>query len=169
VVRRISIGIALACSVVLTYRIVSSATHLEVSQSMPLSTYQGFFAQVCITIWGLWGHARGLDPMNHINAFGRFYVYFVSLACPLIGFGVFAAVSRQKIGWQWWRPLAIAVLFATPLQEMLHRGFRALGLGEPAAEPARTAVVLLFMIWSIGAIRISGRRPNKAIEGSVIA
>jgi hypothetical protein len=62
VVRRISIGIALACSVVLTYRIVSSATHLEVSQSMPLSTYQGFFAQVCITIWGLWGHARGLDP-----------------------------------------------------------------------------------------------------------
>jgi hypothetical protein len=93
--------------------------------------------------------------LSHVDEFGRFYAYLVFLICPLIGFGIFWLGSEQRIGSQLWKPMAIAVVFATPLQELLRQSFRTVGLSEPMAEAGRATVVLLLMIWSVGAIRIS--------------
>jgi hypothetical protein len=108
--KRISIGIALAFGAVLTYGMVNSGIHLESSRLMPFSTYDGFFARVLVATWSVWGRVRGLEPMSHVDEFGRFYACFVFLACPLIGFALFRLGSQQKIGSQLWKPLAIAIV-----------------------------------------------------------
>lgn len=106
--------------------------------------------------------------MSHVEEFGGFYAYLVLLTCPLIGFAVFWVVSRPEVGWQFWKPFAVAIAFAPPAQQFMRHGFLALGMDEPAAEAARAVVVLLLIIFSIAAFRISGWR-QRASEQSVIA
>ena len=160
--KRISIALASAFAAVLTHGAVSSGMHFESSKLMPPYTYQGFFARALTSIWRLWGYAHGWMPMSHVEEFGRFYASLVLLTCPLIGFGVFWFVSRQEAGRQFWKPLAVAIAFATPVQQFMRQGFLALGMDEPAAEATRAVVVLLLMIFSIG-LR------QKATEQAVIA
>jgi hypothetical protein len=164
--RRTSIVLALAFTAVLTHGIVYSSIHLLNSSVMLPSTYQGGFAKLCIATWGAWAHVYGFTPMSRMNDFGRFYYRFLTLACPLLGFGMFWLGSRHKIGGQLWKPLAIAIVFI-PLGGLFSGGFTVIGLSRPAAEAARAVVVLLLMIWSVGAIQIS-RWGQKAIEGPEI-
>jgi hypothetical protein len=157
----------LAFTAVLTHGIVYSSIHLLYSSVMLPSTYQGLFAKLCIVTWGAWAHVHGFTPISRMNDFGRFYYRLLTLACPLLGFGMFWLGSRHKIGGQLWKPLAIAIVFI-PLAGLISGCFTLIGLSGPAAQAARAVVVLLLMIWSVGAIRISGWG-QKAIEGSEIA
>src|SRR5580704_7218959 len=130
--KRISIALASAFAAVLTHGAVSSGLHLESSKLMPPYTYQGLFARALMSVWRLWDHTHGWMPMSHVEEFGRFYAGLVLLTCPLIGFGIFCFVSRQHVSGQFWKPLAVAIVFATPAQQFMRQGFLALGLDEPA-------------------------------------
>jgi Na+-transporting methylmalonyl-CoA/oxaloacetate decarboxylase beta subunit len=94
-----------------------------------------------------------VQPFTHADEFGRFYAAFVFLLCPLIGFAIFWLGSKHRIGGQLWKPLAIATIFATPLERLMRSGFSTIGLDMLWGEVIRTALVLLLMIWSVGAMR----------------
>jgi len=138
---------------VATHGTVYSGTHLD--GPLPISTYQGFFQHIVLAIWRLWNQAHGWEAgLGHADDFGRLLAPAVFFVCPVLGFLAFSFVSRTSIGWHWWRPLAIAIAFATPLQQAIRHPFLLLGLNEPLAEAARAAVVFVLMLWSIGAIRM---------------
>jgi hypothetical protein len=92
--------------------------------------------------------------MSHVDDFGRFLAYFVSFLFPTLGFGSYVLIFQQRVNWQWWKPLAIAVAFATPLHEAIRQPLLSLGLNEPLAETVRAVVVFTLMVGSIRAIPI---------------
>jgi hypothetical protein len=103
--------------------------------------------------------------IRRIDEFGRFYVRFTWLICPVLAFGVFLLGFRQKIGPHAWRPFAIAIAFTLPLLGDVP-SWIFMPLGIAGAMAARSVVVLLLMMWSIGAMRISSRS-HYAVEDSV--
>ena len=144
-----SIGTSAAVAAVFTHGMVFSAVNLN--EPLPISTYQGFFQHMLLATERLWSYAHGWQPMSHIRDFGRFYAPTVQLICPLIGFALFWILSRHKVGINFWKPMAIALLLTIP------SGYIALvpGYALPWVEVARTILIVLLMVWSVGAIRIS--------------
>ena len=132
----------------------------------PLATYTGFFQNALFAFWRLWSHAHGWEPvmtgrqLNHVEEFGQFFAHAVIFACPLLGFCIFWLAARQRVGWQWWKPLVLALAF--PLDDLIRQVFRSAGLNEPLAETARALVIFALMLWSVGAIRI--RKPEPVAE-----
>jgi hypothetical protein len=151
--RSISIGTGAAVAAVFTHGTVFSAMNLNVP--LPISTYQGFFQHMLLATERLWSYAHGWQPMSHIDDFGRFYAHTVHLICPLIGFALFWIVSRHKVGIKFWKPIGIALLLTVPPGFIALAPFYALGLKEPWVEVVRTLLIVLLMVWSVGAIRIS--------------
>ena len=144
-----SIGTSAAVAAVFTHGMVFSAVNFN--EPLPVSTYQGFFRHILLATERLWSYAHGWQPMSHIHDFGRFYAPLVQLTCPLIGFVLFWVLSRHKVGFNFWKPMAIALLLTIP------SGYIELvpGYTLPWVETARTVLVILLMAWSVGAIRIS--------------
>ena len=147
-----SIGTGAAVAAVFTHGMVFSGMYLN--ELLPISTYQGFFQRMLFATERLWSYAHGWQPMSHIRDFGSFYAQTVHLICPLIGFALFWIVSRHKVGIKVWKPLAIVILLTIP------PSFSTLapGYATPWAEAARTFLIVLLMVWSVGAIGIS--RPH---------
>lgn len=144
-----SIGTSAAVAAVFTHGVVSSAVNFN--PSLPVSTYQGFFRHILVATERLWSYAHGWPPMSHIRDFGSFYAPVVQLTCPLIGFALFWILSRHKVGIKVWKSLAIALLLTIPPTIST----LAPGYATPWVEAARTILVVLLMVWSVGAIRIS--------------
>jgi len=132
----------------------------------PFSTYSGLFQNALFGIWRLWSCAHGWEPvmtgrqLSHAEGFGHFFAHAVILACPLLGFCIFCLAAGQRVGWQCWKPVVLALAF--PLDELIRQVFRSAGLSEPLAEAARAIVVFLLMLSSVGAIRI--RKPAPASQ-----
>ncbi len=139
-----------AASAVFTHGVVLSATNFN--EPLPISTYQGFFWHIVSATERLWSHAHGWPSMSHIRDFGPFFAPAVQLICPLIGLALFCTISRHRVGIHIWKPLAIALLLAIP------NGYINLVPGHalPWVEVARTILIVLLMVWSVGAFRISG-------------
>jgi hypothetical protein len=137
--KRVSIGLALALTAVLTLGMIYAVQHSDSWRIMPYSTYRG-----------LLGHlfASAIDTLGR-NAFAEFYIRFVMLVFPLLGLGVFRLGSRRRIGKDIWKPVIIAVVFTAQLEGLVFVIFKLLGLGAATAEAARAIVVLGLMIWSI--------------------
>ncbi|MDR3700337.1 MAG: hypothetical protein P4L56_11910 [Candidatus Sulfopaludibacter sp.] len=150
--RRRSIGMGAAVAAVFTHGMVFSAVNFN--DALPVSTYRGFFRHILLTTERLWSFAHGWQPMSHVRDFGRFYAPMVHLICPLIGFAFFWILSRHKLGGNFWKPAALALLLAIP------PGFSDLvpGYALPWVEVVRTLLIVWFMVWSVGALRIS--KPN---------
>lgn len=144
--RSVSSGTGAAVAAVFTHGMVFSAMNLN--EPLPISTYQGFFQHVLFATERLWSYAHGWQPMSHIDEFGRFYADTVHLICPLIGFALFWIVSRHKVGIKSWKPIGIALLLTMP------PSFRVPNYVE-WVEVVRTLLIVLLMVWSVGAIRIS--------------
>lgn len=150
----LSIGMSVAAPAVFTHGVVLSA--MAFNEPLPLSTYQGFFWHIVLATERLWSWAHGWQPLSHIRDFGQFFAPAVHLICPLIGFALFRIFSRRQVGIHLWKPLAIALLLAIP------NGFIGLvpGYALPWVEAARTILVVLSMVWSVGALRVTGGRPH---------
>lgn len=144
-----SIGASAAVAAVFTHGMVFSAMYLN--ELLPFSTYQAFFQRMLFATERLWSYAHGWQPMSHIRDFGGFYAQTVHLICPLIGFALFWIVSRHKVGIKVWKPLAIALLLTIPPSF----SNLASGYAIPWVEAARTVLIVLVMVWSVGAIRLS--------------
>lgn len=157
-----------SASVVCGATVAAAGTHGFVSAGIRLGdphagAYQGFFEQALLVFWRSWSRAHGWAPLmdgqhlSHVAEYGRFLARLVLMGWPLLGFVVFRVLSRCELGRGWWRPLAIAI--ALPLGEAFRVAFRSSGLDEPLAEPARSAVVFLSMVESIGAIGFRAGSP----------
>jgi len=144
-----SIGTGAAVAAVFTHGMVFSGMYLN--ELLPVSTYQGFFQRMLFAAERLWSYAHGWQPMSHIRDFGGFYAETVHIICPLIGFALFWTVSRHKVGTKVWKPLAIALLLTTPPSFSNLVSVDA----TPWVEAARTALIILLMVWSVGAIKLS--------------
>ena len=155
----------MAGAALLTHGMVYSA--LDLSEALPISTYKGFFQHLLFAIERLWSYVHGWQPMSHIEAFGRFYALTVHLLCPLIGFALFWTISRYNVGRNIWKPTAIALLLLTPLQQVILTPLLALGVGESWAETTRTLLLVLAMVWSVGAFRMF--RPKAPAAASLAA
>ena len=97
--------------------------------------------------------------MSHIRDFGQFFAPTVQLICPLIGFALFWAISGHKVGIKFWKPLVIASLLAIPNGYVDLVPYYALSW----VEVGRTILVVLLMVWSVGALRIS--KPHTSTTG----
>ena len=130
---------------------------MDLNEPRPISTYEGFFQHVLLATERLWSYVHGWQPMSHIEEFGRFYAHTVHLICPLIGFALFWILSRHKVGFKFWKPIGIALLLTVP------PGFSNLApdYAVPWVEVLRTLLIVLWMVWSVGAIRISAKSPRK--------
>jgi hypothetical protein len=147
--RSSSIGAGAAVAAVLTHGMVFSAVNFR--DALRASTYQGFFQHLLLATERLWSYAHGWQPMSHIRDFGQFYAPTIHLVCPLIGFALFWILSRHKVGINFWKPMAIALLLTIPpgLSDLASRD------ATPWVEVARTTLIVFLMVWSVGAIRIS--------------
>ena len=145
----LSVGASAAAAAVLTHGLVLAG--LRFDDPSPGFTYQGFFRHIVSATERLWSFAHGWQPMSHIRDFGPFYAPAVQLICPLIGFALCWILSQHKVGIQLWKPLAIALLLAKPY------GYVEVmpGYATPWVEAARTTLVILLMVWSVGALRRS--------------
>ena len=143
-----SIGTGAAVAAVFTHGMVFSGMYLN--ELLPVSTYQGFFQRMLFAAERLWSYAHGWQPMSHIRDFGGFYAQTVHLICPLIGFALFWIVSRHKVGLSVWKPLAIALLLTIPpsFSDLVSVD------ATPWVEAARTVLIVLLMVWSVGAIKL---------------
>jgi hypothetical protein len=152
-----SIGTGAAVAAVLTHGMVFSGMYLN--ELSPSSTYQGFFQRMAFATERLWSYAHGWQPLSHIRDFGGFYAHTVHLICPLIGFALFWIVSRHQVGSKVWKPVAIALLLTIP------PSFSSLAsdYATPGVEAARSILVLLLMLWSVGAIRISSSHRTESV------
>lgn len=147
--RFISIGAGALVAAVFTHGMVFSGINLN--ESLPISTYQGFFTHALLATERLWSNAHGWQPMSHIKDFGRFYALTAHLICPLIGFALFWILSRHKVSINFWKPMAIALLLTFPSSYIdLLPGYALLWV-----EVTRTILIVLLMVWSVGATRIS--------------
>jgi len=144
---------------VLTHGVVLSA--MTFNEPLPISTYQGFFWHIVLAAERLWSWSHGWQPASHIRDFGQFFAPTVQLICPLIGFVLFRIISRDKVGIHFWKPLAIATLLAIPNGYIDHVPVYAL----PWVEVVRTILVVLMMVWSVGALRVS--RPHTSTTASL--
>jgi hypothetical protein len=140
-----SIAASALAAALLTHGMVYSGLNLD--GPLPASTYQGFFQHLLLAAERLWSYAHGWQPMSHIRDFGRFYAPAVQLLCPLIGFALFRIISRHKVGLQWWKPVTIALLVAV-LPDFSAFASRD---ATPWVEVARTILVVVLMLWSVGA------------------
>jgi hypothetical protein len=147
--RSISIGTGAAVAAVFTHGMVFSGVNLN--EPLPISTYQGFFQHMLLATERLWSYAHGWQPMSHIRDFGHFYAPTIHVICPLIGFALFWIISQHKVGINFWKPLAIALLLTMPpsFSDLASRN------AIPWVEVARTALIVSLMVWSVGAIKIS--------------
>jgi hypothetical protein len=161
--KSISIGTGAAVAVILAHGMAFSAMNL--SEPLPISTYRGFFQQPLFVMERLWSYVNGWPSMSHIRDFGNAYAHMVHLICPLIGFALFWIVSRHHVGTNVWKPMAIVMMLAVPPYAIAAAPFYALGFKEPWIEMARTLLVMLLMVWSVGAIRIS--RPHASTAESL--
>lgn len=161
--RPLAVSSGLAITAVATHGMVSAGLDLDLSRPVPFWSYGGFFQHTILWMSRLWSDAHGwpgpadlsaLSRTGHIDDFGRFLAYAVFLLCPLIGFLAYSLVSGSRVSLQWWKPLTIAIAFATPLQHAIHDPAMSLGLKEPLAEGVRATVVFVLMLWSVGAIKI---------------
>ena len=148
----ISIGTGAAAAAILTHGMVYCA--LDLSDGSSISTYKGFFEHILFAIERLWSYVHGWQSMSHIRDFGGFYALTVQLLCPLIGFAIFWTISGYNVGRNIWKPMAIALILATPLQLVIFKPFLTLGLGLSGAETARTLLLVLAMVRSVGAFRM---------------
>jgi hypothetical protein len=144
-----SIGAGAAVAAIFTHGVVSSAVNL--TETLPVSAYQGFFRHILLATERLWSYAHGWQPMSHIHDFGRFYAPVVQLICPLIGFALFWILSRHKLSIDVLKPVALALVLAIPSSFI----DGVPGYALPWVEVARTLLVVGFMVSSVGAIRIS--------------
>ena len=151
--KRLSICAALAFNAFCTFGMVYVAPNFEAWRLMPTTTFKGFFAHTLVSIWGVWSQIHGFAPLTHPDEFGEFYARLIFLVFPLVGLGLFWLGTRWKVGKQLWKPLAIALLFTTPVEGLVAVSFQVLGLNIATAEAARSMVVLLLMLLSIGAVR----------------
>jgi hypothetical protein len=154
-----SIGASTALAAILTHGMVFSAMNFD--GPLPMATYQGFFQRIMFGTEWLWSYAHGWQPLSHIRDFGAFYAPTVQLGCPLLGFALFRTLSRHKVGMRFWRPPAIAVLLFLSTRFIDSVPDYAL----PWVEAARTVLVTLLMVWSVGAIRFP--RPRTASTDSL--
>ncbi len=145
--RSISIGTSLAVAAVVTHGMVFSGVNFD---EQPISTYQAFFRNLLLATERLWSYAHGSEPMSHIRDFGHFYAPTIQLICPLVGFALFWTISRHKVGINIWKPLIVAILLSIPpiFSGLVSRE------AVPLFEVARTTLVTLLMMWSVGAISI---------------
>ncbi len=144
--RFLFIGTSAALAAVFTYGVVFSAENWN--QPLPVPPWLGFFQRIAIAIERLWSHAHGWQPLSHIRDFGHFYAPTVQLVCPLLGFALFCALSRHKVGIHAWKPLAIGFLLTVPHNYP--------GYGLPWLEAVRTMLIVVLMAWSVGAISLAG-------------
>lgn len=162
--KRLSLGIGAVVAAVLTHGSIYAA--IDLSTLRPMSTYRGLFQHMLLAVEHLWSTAHGWAPLTHFDAFAMFYARAVHLLCPLIGFGVFWLISRHRIGWSIWKPLAIAVAFTTPLYALLYSPLKLLGLHVEWAGSGRVIVVFLLMVWSVGAVHIPKWRLASLLRSS---
>jgi hypothetical protein len=156
---RLVAGIAaLLFTPMVTFGLVDAARHFEAWKLMSIFTYQGFFAYLYGLIWAAWCDLHGFAPFSHLDEFAPFFTRSLFLGIPLIGFGMFWLASGYKIGRDVWKPVAVALIFSTPLEGLIYGVFQAVGLSVAAAEAARAMVVVLFMIASTR-LRFSSRKP----------
>ncbi len=155
-----AIGTSVVAAAVATHGLVFSAMYLD--GSLPVSTYHGFFQYFLLGVERLWSYGHGWEPMSHIRDFGWFYAPVVQFLCPVIGFALFWLLSRHKVGPRIWKPTAIAVLLAVP---SAYIGLVP-GSALPWVEMARTLVVLLLMVYSVGALHIPRPRFPKRSESA---
>jgi hypothetical protein len=148
-----AIGTGAAVASILTHGMVSSGMHLN--EPLPISPYQGFFRYVLLATERLWSYAHGWQSMSHIDEFGRFYAQTVHLICPLIGFALYWVISRHKVGINFWKPVAIAFISASPLCLETVVPLLKLGLGVLWSEMACTLLIVLSMVLSVRAFRKS--------------
>ena len=148
--RSISVGVSAAAAAAFTHGLVLSA--VSFTDPLPISTYQRFFWHIVSAAERLWSWVHGWPAMTHVRDFGHFFAPTVQVICPLIGFAVFWIISRQQVGIRCWRPVAIALLLAIP------NGYIDLvpGYALSWVEAGRTSLVVLLMVWSVGAPRLSG-------------
>ena len=152
---------------VTTHGFVYSGMRLAASNP-PRASYMGLFQNAIFAFWRLWSHAHGWEPvmsgqqLSHVEEFGYFFGHAVISACPLLGFCIFWLALRQRLGWQWWKPLVLALAF--PVDEVIRQVFQSTGLNEPLAETGRAIVVFLLMLWSVGAIRIRKPAPVPDVQ-----
>jgi hypothetical protein len=150
--RSLSLATAAVVSAILTQGMVFSAMNL--ADSAPVTTYRGSFQHAIFALERVWSGAHGRPPLSDIDDFGRFYTQTVHLLCPLLGFALFWILSRHRVGRNLWKPLAIALLLALPpLGPISDEPLRA--IGRPWSEMVRTLLILFFMLWSAGAIRLN--------------
>jgi hypothetical protein len=171
---RKALGAGVALAAVAAHGMVSSA--MDLSNIQPVWTYHGSFQRIVLWTWRLWTEAHGwrgsddlagLNHSIHVDDFARFYAESVFLVCPLLGFWAFSLAARLRTGWQWWKPMAVAVAFATPLGEVIRYPLLSAGLNEPLAEVARAIVVVILMARSAGAIRtLRWWRPGAAVQSA---
>ncbi len=148
--RYISAVTSAGAAAAFTHGVVLSAVNFN--EPLPISTYQGFFWHIVSAVERLWSYAHGWQPMSHDRDFGWFFAPTSQVICPLIGFALFWAISRYRVGRNLWKPGAIALLAAIP------NGYIDLVSGDalPWIEAARTMLIVLLMVWSVGSVRICG-------------
>jgi len=144
----IAIGISAGIASVFTHGMVFSAVNFN--DPLPVPPYQGFFRHLVLATERVWSYTHGWPPLSHIRDFGPFYAPAVELGCPLLGFALFRMLSREKVGTNVWKPLAIAALLSMAPDVLSGASAAAL----PWWEAARTAAIVFAMAWSVGAIRL---------------
>jgi len=155
--RSILAGTSAGAAAAFTHGVVLSAVNFN--EPLPISTYQGFFGHIVSAVERLWSYAHGWQSMSHIHDFGWFLAPTSQVICPLIGFALFWAISQYRVGRNLWKPVAIALLAALP--NGYNDGVPCHAL--PWIEAARTMLIVLLMVWSVGSLRHYGpdRQPAK--------
>ena len=98
--------------------------------------------------WHEWAAFRGFEPLTHVQEFGSFYLQCLWLLGPVVSFGIFALISRQRSGRWLLGPLSVAGFLAIlPEAWRLTRLFLVFGVA--GAEAARCVLVVVLMIGSI--------------------
>jgi hypothetical protein len=148
--RSISAGTSAGAAAAFTHGVVLSA--VSFNEPLPISTYQGFFWHIVSAVERLWSYVHGWQSMSHVRDFGWFFAPTSQVICPLIGFALFWTISRYTVGRNLWKPVAIALLAAIP------SGYIDLVPGHalPWIEAARTMLIVLLMVWSVGSLRLYG-------------
>lgn len=138
-----SLAIGAALAAVLTHGAVLSG--LNFSDPSPPSGYEQFFRQVLLRTEQMWSYAHGWPPLSHVRDFGQFYAPLVQFVGPLLGFAVWMALGRRKVGVRIWQPLVIVAALA-PVYG--YADSVSVGL-LPWLEAGRAVLVVVLMAWTI--------------------
>lgn len=157
--KRLWLGLGMLIAGLLTHGMVYSAA--DISATLPLSTYRGFFQHALYVIESLWSAAHGWASMSHIEDFGRFYALLVHLGCPLAGFALVLAGWRRWTVGSVWKPVAVAAVASLPwIDQLGPAAFRLAGMNYEWSEVARTALLMTAMLWLV-----SKETPASALTG----